>query len=395
LKVLVVSTWCPFPADNGSRIRAYHLLSELSSRHEITLLTFTEGLPPAEVRAGLRTTVARVELVDGTAFVRGPLSLRGTFSATPRSLVQAEHPEMRRLVCDLAPMHDVAVGFQVNAAMYLQDCRRPSVFEEAEAGVMLARRLEATGLQRLRREMTWQKNARFMRRLIGQFQRTTVVSRVERDTIAGFGVEAARIAVVPNAADERDLARPRPRRLERLIYPGALSYAANLDAVKAFLETTWPAILRARPDLEFVVTGSHEGVDVARLPNIGRVRFTGRVDDVKSLIAESAAVVVPLRIGGGTRVKILEALALGTPVVSTSKGAEGLDVTPEHDLLIADEADAFSRQVLRVLDEPDLASRLSHNGRALVQRTYTWKRAAEVLDDTLRQASEAARGLSS
>ena len=116
------------------------------------------------------------------------------------------------------------------------------------------------------------------------------------------------------------------------------------------------------------------------------VTFTGRVDDVRTLIGGSAVSVVPLRKGGGTRLKILESMALGTPVVSTSKGAEGLLVTPERDILIADTPDEFCGHVIRLLDDRTLRSRLAANGRGLVSDRYTWDRIGAQFDDLLAEA---------
>jgi glycosyltransferase involved in cell wall biosynthesis len=109
------------------------------------------------------------------------------------------------------------------------------------------------------------------------------------------------------------------------------------------------------------------------------VKFTELVDDVKAVIAASAACVVPLRLGGGTRIKVLEALALGTPVVATSKAVEGIDLVPDIHVLLGNTADQFAAQVLRVFDETDLAARLAASGRSLIESTYAWPRIAASL----------------
>lgn len=388
MRLLVVSTWCPVPPDNGSRLRAYHLLRTLAQRHDVTLVTFADGELPRATRDALRALVSRVEVIAASPFTRGTLNTRGLFSATPRSITQSHHEGMQQVVNRLAPHCDVALALQVPAACYLRHLAVPKVFEEAEVGVLHDAARHASGLARTRRWLTWRKTARFMRGLTGQFESTTVVSVRERQLLVDIGVDPSRLVVVPNGVDERDLLQPRRPRVARLIYPGALTYAANFDAVREFLQTTWP-LLKQRTGLEFVVTGSLDGVDLKSLPQHDGVRFTGRVDDVKTLIAESTAVVVPLRVGGGTRLKILEAMAIGTPVISTSKGAEGLDVVPGEHLLIADTPASWTQHAFALLDNPAMLQRLSDAGRAVVARHYRWTDSAATLD-TILEAARAA-----
>src|SRR5262249_51624534 len=154
----------------------------------------------------------------------------------------------------------------------------------------------------------------------------------------------------------QELKRKNEPRPGRMIYSGSVTYFANLDAVRYFAQDIFPLIRRARP-ASFVITGSTGDIDVSDLLLDGTVTFTGRVPDAAHLVAHSSVVVVPLRIGGGTRLKILEAMAVGTPVVTTRKGAEGLDVEHGENILIADSPDAFAKAVLRVLDDFVLRAR--------------------------------------
>ena len=169
-----------------------------------------------------------------------------------------------------------------------------------------------------------------------------------------------------------DVLLPRAVRASQLVYPGSVTFSANLDAVRHFVREVLPLVRRVRSDVTFVVTGSTEGVEIADLAACEGVTFTGHLPDVGALVMESAACVVPLRIGGGTRLKVLQAMALGTPVVSTEKGIEGLDVEPERHVLVADGRESFAAQVLRVLSEPVLAEALSTNGHRLVRKRYGW-----------------------
>jgi glycosyltransferase involved in cell wall biosynthesis len=181
------------------------------------------------------------------------------------------------------------------------------------------------------------------------------------------------LEVVPNGVD---CEHNRPGLVETrpfsLVYNGALTYSANYDAMSYFLAVIYPLIKQQVPEVSLTITGSLTGVELSGLALDKSVHLSGYVDDIRIPVAEAAVCVVPLRQGGGTRLKILEAMALGTPVVATSKGAEGLDVTPSHDILIADEPAGFAAQVVHLLRSGILREQQSANARHLVEQRYDW-----------------------
>jgi hypothetical protein len=145
-------------------------------------------------------------------------------------------------------------------------------------------------------------------------------------------------------------------------------------------EEIWPLVERTHPRARLKIVGQHPTAEILSCQG-PRVEVTGRVDDVRPHLSSAAVTVVPLRIGGGTRFKILEAMAMARPVVSTSVGAEGIDARPGQDLLLADDPTSFAHAVGRVLDDPGLASTLGQQGRALVEARYSWDAAAQRLEE--------------
>jgi glycosyltransferase involved in cell wall biosynthesis len=390
MKLLVISTWFPWPPDNGSKSRAYHLLRELAKRHRITLLSFCgDGEPAPERLAPLSEFCESVQAVARGPFHQGALTMRGMLSGVPRAYVQGFSPEMMTRIRAVLPGHDAAVALQVTATLYFRGVTAlPVVFEEAEVAVIRDQYVSETRVARkLRRGLTWWKYSRFVRELCRHAAMTTVVSDTERAILEEIGCEADRVAAVPNGVDALDLEWPRPaHRAQRIIYPGSLTYAANADAVAWFLGSVLPLVHRARPDVDFWVTGRTDGASVADPGPSARLTLTGHLPDVRPAIAESGACVVPLRIGGGTRLKILQSMALGTPVVSTSKGAEGLGVTPGVDILIGDTPEAFAAHTLRLLGDRGLADNLAAAARTLVRDRYTWARSGALLNDAVERA---------
>jgi polysaccharide biosynthesis protein PslH len=387
MRILAVSSWFPYPPDNGSKMRVYKLLAHLAKRHAIRLLSFAEPGEESEAPS-LATLCESVQVVSGNPFKpRAPLAAADLFGTLPRSYRQTYSPEMQRLVDAAAPACDAAISFQLGAALYLRQHRSvPRILEEVETTVIRDRfRLQPFGPAKLRAGLTWWKYSRFVHDLVRVFDLTTVVSEIERRRLLDIGCNAACVRVLANGVDRTALFEPNSPIPGRLIYPGSVTYSANLEAVQYFVSDILPRIRAASPDVCLRVTGKTNEIDLSGLASPS-VTFTGQVADIRREVASSMVCVVPLKSGGGTRLKILEALALGTPVVSTVKGAEGLAVTDGQDILIADNAPAFAANVIRVLNEPSLRQRLASNGRQLVSQLYSWDRIGQGFDDILREA---------
>lgn len=392
MKLLVVSSWFPSPPTNGSKIRAWHLLRELATRHEVSLLTFAEdGEGSAAAVEALRGFCRDVRIVAGNPHKpSGPIPWRRYFGRMPRSYAHTFSTAMAAAVSAEARA-DVIVGLQIGAALYLPGRPMATVYEEAEGSTIRDRaRAAGSRLHRWRHGMAWKKYARFNRHLVAQTSRTTVVSDAERECLAEVGCDVSRIAVLPNGVADAYLDRDAPRRTGTLIYSGAVSYGPNLDAVELFTEQILPRVQAGRRDVSFAVTGAHAGVAVDHLTRAGAT-FTGFVPDVADVVASSEVCVVPLRQGGGTRLKILEAMALGTPVVSTRKGAEGLEVIDGEHLLLADTPEAFAAAVLSLLNDRARARALAANARRLIADRYTWTRIGQAFEHVLAAAVETHR----
>jgi glycosyltransferase involved in cell wall biosynthesis len=268
---------------------------------------------------------------------------------------------------------DLVIASQIDMVPYaLGVAGAPLLLEELEVSVIKARVDTAASVQaRVLAALTWFKLRAYLRNVLPRFAACTVASHVEWDNVAPLVREPARVHVIPNAVDVSSYRGEfGPVEPNTLVYSGALTYGPNRDAVTYFLSEIYPHIVDEEPKAQLRVTGSLEGVDVRRIPGSEAVNWTGHLDDVRPTVARSWASMVPLRIGGGTRLKILEALALGTPVVATSKGAEGLQLTSRGGVLIADEPAAFASRVVQLLRDPALRQQLGASGRDFVASHY-------------------------
>ena len=199
------------------------------------------------------------------------------------------------------------------------------------------------------------------------------------------------VHVVPNGVDLSylDFVGP-PREPCRIISTGALTYNANYDATLLFCREIMPGISERIPQAEFIITGSYDGVDVSPFIEAG-AKLTGLVPDIRYEVARSAVLVVPLKFGGGTRLKILEAMALGTPIVSTKIGAMGVGAVSGEHLMMADDPEDFAEAVCAVFSDSALAARLSQNGRELVAKQFGWNSIGKKLEDILENVGKGMR----
>lgn len=391
MRILFLSRWFPHPADNGSKIRIFNLLKALGSEHEVALVSFaTEPVTPASVEA-LRTICTEVEIAPYRSFRANSLHARlGLFSPTPRSVIDTFNQEMLSTVEQVAARlrPDIVVASQVDMAPYALAVKSAvRVLEELELAVPYDAYLnERRSSVRLRRGLTWWKLARYLRRTLPVFDLITVVSAREQTLVRGV-ISSPPVKIVPNGADlhamRRVRATPQPG---VLIYSGSLSFYANYDAVHYFLAEIFPLILERAPATRLLVTGSTQGVDIEKLPSCPNVEFTGYLDDVWSAVASSWISVVPLRLGGGTRLKVIESLGLGTPVVSTSKGAEGLDLRAGVDILVADDPRSFAEATLLLLNNPAQRQQFATQGRRAVER-YDWASIGRTLNNLLDEVA--------
>jgi glycosyltransferase involved in cell wall biosynthesis len=235
-------------------------------------------------------------------------------------------------------------------------------------------------LRRLRRLGAYWKLRRYESRIFRQFDLCLVTSSLDCRRIAGYvPLRPQQIGLVRNGVDlDYFAANGTSRAEDSLIFTGALTYEPNRDAMTYFIREILPVVRNARPAATLKITGAVGNQSLAASLGDGGVEFTGYLEDIRPALAGSAVAVVPLRKGAGTRLKILEAMALGTPVVSTTKGAEGLEVERGIHLLLADGPSEFAEATLQLLRDRGLRSRLAGRARQLVRATYDW---ASIGDD--------------
>ena len=376
MKILFLSRWFPYPANNGSKLRIFNLLKGLSRCHDVTLLSFIDPADDLPDSRSLQEICSECFTVPWREYdPNSHRARRGFLSPIPRSILDTHSPQMDSEISRLLSndKYDLVIASQLTMAAYHKTFGHvKAILEELELGSFFEQAYLADSLfRRLRNWMTWLKLKNYLSGVLNSFAMCTVVSEKERELfVETFPGCQAQALVIPNCID---LAQYQISNIERehnrLVFSGSFRYIANYQAAVWFLEKVYPLILQNVSDTQLLITGDHANLPV---PMIKNVHLTGHVKDIKALIASSDVSIVPIWSGGGTRLKILEAMALGTPVVSTSKGAEGLLAVNGKHILIADEPERFASGVIRVLQDRQFSQELASNARELVKGHYDW-----------------------
>ena len=375
MKILFLSAWFPCPADNGSKLRINNLLRGLSSEHEVSLISFADDPQSADV-GGLQDICRTIRVIPTRVYnPQSKQALLGFFARKPRVLADRFVPEMAMAVQEEISTHsfDLVIASQIYMADYCSLlAETPAVFEELEVGVFTdAVQGGDNKLRQFRNKLTLYKLQSYFRTLLPRFTLGTVVSENEKKLLRNLVPDYSRIEVIPNGVEvaSYDKVLKQPHR-GRIIFTGALTFEPNFHAMEWFSRQVLPRIKSSNPDVELLITGNHQGKKLMDDPNI---KLVGYVDDVRPVIASAWISVAPIFSGGGTRLKILEAFGMQTPVISTSKGAEGLDVQHGKHLIIADTAENFAQETSRLLNDVDLRNELTANAYKLVQDKYDWE----------------------
>jgi glycosyltransferase involved in cell wall biosynthesis len=346
--------------------------------------------------AHMQHICSQVRLVEKDPFATSGLNkVRGWFSLQPSFVRSAYSQEMATLVQQFSeewkPDRIVAFTFVMGVyALEVGGVPKLIDVDNFMSRMLFEAYLAADGIkQKARRFIAWRKFLKYEKWLYHQFECCLVVTDKDRGLLNDqLRLNPERISVIPNGVDTAyNFPTYDPTDANSLVFNGSLVYQANFDAIEYFLSEIFPAVYDVNPSICLNITGRYDGVSVEKLVNTERVNFTGYLEDIRPVVRNSWVCVVPLRIGGGTRLKVLEAMALGTPVVSTSKGAEGLDVSPGKHILIADEPGEFATQIIQLLNNPQLRQYLSMNASALVKEKYEWGMIGERFSTQLEQIS--------
>ena len=394
LRVLVVDEYLPYPPDSGKPIRTGNLLQRLSQRHDVKLLCYGSGSGQSESSIpGLRVEFVEPLIPHAglSLYWRLAANLLSPFPYTVEKHYTARfHARFNDLVKNGS--YDLIQCEWTPYARYLNAVRSvPTVIATHNVESQIWERRSAkssNALSRLFFGMQAAKMESFEKDTLKKASWVTAVTEEDAGIMREWGVD--RVSIVDNGVD-LDFYQPDPSTDtdHEMLFLASLDWEPNIDALDHFLTHILPSIVAKEPRARLTIAGRKPSTELRRrVEGTANVNFVGEVPDVRPLLKQADVIVVPLRVGGGSRLKILEGMAAGKAIVSTSVGAEGLSVLDGQQIKIADSPRDFSAAVLELMASPEMRRKLGANGRTLVEQKYGWDESANKLESAWFKAIE-------
>jgi sugar transferase (PEP-CTERM/EpsH1 system associated) len=410
MRLLLLTPQLPYPPHQGTSLRNFNLIAQLAKRHRVCLLTFLE---PDQSLDDAGPLLDMCEWIDTVPVPRRSSSLR------LRQMLTTRRPDMAwrlwspafhdRLAIRLAeaPL-DVVQIEAIELAPYMPTisrARRESaeprpliVYEDHNAEWVLQKRACLTDLRIPGRWpaavyslVQWMRLKRYEADVCRRADFVVAMSEADRDAILAIAPEVP-VTIVPNGVDlDKYTGYDGPAQPFDLVFTGKMDFRPNVDAMLWFGREVWPLIRQQRPEAKLAIVGQRPHSRLDPLREVAGITVTGWVPDVRPYIAGATVYVAPLRVGGGTRLKLLQAMAMEAAIAATSLGAEGFPVTHGRELLLADTPASFAQAILALLDDPEQRAQLGAAARRFVETTYGWDALVPKLealyDSTPKQSS--------
>lgn len=390
MHILWLKTELLHPIDKGGKIRTYQTLKHLKSRHEVTYLCLDDGTATADAEARAEEYCHALIRVPFAAPAKGTGAFyadlaRNVVSTLPYAVARYRSPAMREairravreraidlVICDfLTPSINVPDDLGVPTLLFQHNVEA-AIWERHAA---VADHLVKKAYMREQ----WRRMRAFERHECRRFDHVIAVSEADRDVFRDdYGVTS--VSAVPTGVDT-DFFRPSgavPVRAHEIAFTGSMDWMPNEDGIAWFVQEVLPLVRRELPDASLAIVGRNPTPGVRALAHVAPgIEVTGTVPDIRPYLERAAAIIVPLRVGGGTRLKIFEAMAMERAIVSTTIGAEGLPVTDKTDIRIADDAAGFASAILDLLRDPAQAARMGKAAARQVREQFGWQGVTE------------------
>jgi polysaccharide biosynthesis protein PslH len=396
MRILWVKAGGLVPPDTGGKIRSYNILRELARQHSVTFFSFYAA-HEGDLHDSLKELVDRVVCVPLSlprpkSYAEASDYVIRLFSSEPYGVAKYCRPEVRRALqklCNEETFDVIVCDFVFAAGVVPWNWSGPKVLFAHNVEAIIWRRhyeIAANPLWKAISWLEWRRMERAEQRCLQLADHVLTVSNADRDVFAR-SVAPEKLTVIPTGVDvdyfQHFSVEEKPN---SLVFTGSMDWLPNEDAILYFVEAILPLIKRQCQEVSLEVVGRNPSRKLQAVAEREKsLRLTGWVEDIRPFVARGAICIVPLRIGGGTRLKIFEAMAMGKAVISTTVGAEGLPVQSGKNILLADTPNDFAESVLCLLRDSDLRRRLGTSARTLVQENYSWERVAKSFADSLQE----------
>jgi glycosyltransferase involved in cell wall biosynthesis len=402
MKILMIAPYAPYPPNSGARIRQWEQIRYLGERHQLTLACFAFSNEEFAYRQILE------KYCRETVMVRHPFTATLTeirvSDKSPWPVMTFSIQEMRETLVKLsqrnfdiviidfifmAQYHDVfscrtvLQEHNIESQLFRQYANLPDVSEKTVMGVRRDRTFW---------KATWMFMTAYENRLWRHFPLRFTVSTKDKEELDSR-CPSGRTVVIENGVNTREKTLLPIRNSGKILFMGTMNYYPNIDAVIYLTEAIMPFIWGRDQTVTLCIAGMNPPKEIRDLASDPRIEIVGTPDDMREIAGQCCLTVVPLRLGGGTRIKILDAFAMGLPVISTSLGCEGLEVVDGKHIIIRDDPQAFAESVLQVISDPLRAESLRMSGRKLVENRYDWTKILGQMEHELLNIAETSKEL--
>ncbi len=379
MRAAVITPYLPWPADTGGKLRSYYLIKGLAAQAEVDLYTVCYGSPPPA--GGLLAFCRSVQIVPLTPTPHRQQLIRHWVDKRPRSVRYFQDAQsLVTIRARLEEKYDLLICDEIAMASYFDDLHHhdqtPRVIMRQKIDYLHYRETAASrpvGMQRWLDALEARRLQQYEERMMPHFQGAVVCSPEDGAIAAQQGRDLP-VEVIVNGADvDYFVPNRQPDPEPTLLLLGTMHYQPNVDMVLYFFRTMYPQLRQAIPNLQVFIVGHLPPPEINALATLPGVTVTGSVADVRPYINRSWLLAVPLRLGGGTRLKIIEAMAAELPVVSTSVGAQGLTLFNSDAITLADRPDEFVQSLLTLLQNPLLRAEQARQAHRIVQEHFSWQ----------------------
>ena len=383
MKILYLAHTCPYPPNRGDRIRCYHLLNHLSKSYELTLVYPVFDDEHYACQEQLRQHCESIFPVPYKTVMSYLSCLRSLFSNHPLSVAYFYSGALAKIVQRLSP--DVVLADCSTMAQFALNISRPKILDYVDIDSKKWEYLSS--LAHFPYSMIYRVESRRLSRfeqfLSEQFDHCLVTSQHEKSLLD----DSSRITVLPNGIDQQYFSTANTPNNGSIVFTGVMNYFPNTDAVLHFHRSIFPLITREVPSAQFVIAGMHPTAQIRKLAD-RYTTVTGFVPDIRVYLSKAAVCVVPLRVAMGVQNKILEAMAMGVPVVATSMANRGINATHGQEILLADDPEQFAAATIRLFHDTHLRETLRKNAKQFIEQNFRWEKNLQRLDELITEITQ-------
>ncbi|MBN1162991.1 MAG: TIGR03087 family PEP-CTERM/XrtA system glycosyltransferase [Candidatus Krumholzibacteriota bacterium] len=388
MRILFLTARLPFPPIGGDKLRAFNFIKYLARHHDVDLISFISDQDEIDNISEYSPLVGQCHTVKLSKKRSYFNSFCGLFSSLPLQIKYYSSAKMQQVISRQLKTweYDLIFVHLFRMAEFVKDYDQvPKLLDLTDALSLNYERSEKfmRGASYLLNFIEKKRVFRYESDIIEHFDKNIFVSPVDKNYFTHFD-NHENVDVIPNGVDVNYFQYfNQPPDFNKLVFLGNMRTFPNADAVVYFVEKIMPLVRKEKPDISLYIVGSEPTRKVKKCIHKKNIFVTGSVDDVRPYLQQAAVSVCPMRTGAGVKNKILESMAVGTPVVSTTRGAEGLETAPGENIVISDSAEQFAGEIIKLLENRVFHKKISLNGRKLVEERYTWNRALGKIDQMI------------